>query len=154
KRRVDRQPPGPPARLVLEQVVPVSTAAHHLAGTGQPKPLRGPAVGLHLRHGCRLRLLRAWGAASPAPGGATPPHRRAGVSAAGGVTFSCLHPRRPAMRGPPGHALASAAAAQPWTSASGVLWGSAPSAGWAAAALFRAARCRDRSPCCADRSAF
>ena len=91
KRHLARQTPGPPARLVLEQVVPVRPAAHHLAGSGQPEPLPGPAVGLHLRHGRRLRLLRACGATSPAL-------RRTGFSGVCGALSSCTNPVRPAPR--------------------------------------------------------
>src|SRR5215813_5840748 len=58
------QPPGAPARLVLEQVLAVRATAHHLPGTGQPEALVRSAVRLHLWHARRrLSLLRARGAA-------------------------------------------------------------------------------------------
>src|SRR5215813_7562885 len=58
------QPPGAPARLVLEQVLAVRATAHHLPGTGQPEALARSAVRLHLWHARRrLSLLRACGAA-------------------------------------------------------------------------------------------
>src|SRR6201746_46655 len=44
------QPPGAPARLVLEQVVAVRAAAHDLARSGDPEALGGAAVGLGLGH--------------------------------------------------------------------------------------------------------
>src|SRR5262249_32044003 len=118
------QPPGPLARLVLEQVVPVRPAAHHLAGTGQPKPLPGPAVGLHLRHGRRLRLLRAGGAASPAPAGATSPTPPDRVSA---QRCDILLPSSatPSQARPRGHPGARARAAPPLASAAGFAAGPA-----------------------------
>src|SRR5215468_9315319 len=74
KRRFVCQAAGSPARLVLEQVVSVRAAAHHLSGGGEPEPLSGPTVGLHLWHRRRLRLLRACGATlSCATGGASVP---------------------------------------------------------------------------------
>src|SRR5215469_9999464 len=56
-RRGDRhfpgQPPGLPARLVLEQVLAVRATAQHLSRTGQPEALVRPAVRLHLWHSRR-----------------------------------------------------------------------------------------------------
>src|SRR5262249_39096818 len=65
------QPPGAPARLVLEQVLAVCATAHHLPGTGQPEAVVCSAVRLHLLHARRrLSLLPARRAAlSCAPPG-------------------------------------------------------------------------------------
>src|SRR5262249_40570417 len=64
ERHLASQPPGAPARLVLEQVLAVRATAQHLPGTGQPEALVRSAVRLHLWHARRrLSLLRACGAA-------------------------------------------------------------------------------------------
>src|SRR5215472_10810300 len=56
-RRRDRhlvvQPTGNAGRLVLVVVRAVGAPPHDLAAAGHPKPLSGPGVRLHLRHGRR-----------------------------------------------------------------------------------------------------
>src|SRR5215831_16821698 len=91
------QPPGAPARLVLEQVLTVRATAQHLPGTGQPEALVRSAVRLHLWHARRrLSLLRACGAAlSCAPRGWRHAARRLSTSSAGKLPRGSARPRWP-----------------------------------------------------------
>src|SRR5260370_39051604 len=45
-----RQAAGLRARLVLQVVGTIGATAHDFSGRGEPEPLLGAAVGLHLRH--------------------------------------------------------------------------------------------------------
>src|SRR4051795_1055399 len=59
QRDLVEQPPGPLARLVLEQVIPVRPATHDLAVGGDAKPLGRTTVRLGLGHVC-LSITRGW----------------------------------------------------------------------------------------------